>query len=155
MNRVTIRDDTTGEVRVSASDLTEALKRLALYEDSGIDPEDIISVRDMLDKNTAELERRSAEMRGSVSRGVRLLRADQEQRLIELPCRLGGQLWQVRADTPVAPWTVRRFRLTEDNAIRLVNSGQYGRTVFSTRMDAQAALQRLRAQHSTAQAQGA
>lgn len=113
----------------------ELRHRLAAYEDTGLEP-DIC----------AEYKKFEDEAVGKgvpFSRIVELMEADKEGRLLVLPCKVGETLYRL-----LPSW------YTEDRCVREITLGQHnfwpivfyddvmGRTVFRTREEAEAALER-------------
>ena len=135
----------------------EIYKKLNAYEDTGLEPEEV-----------AEVYRRFSEARAIAAelgqkyadRADMLLQEEAEGRLLVLPCKVGGELWvndrdgkprEMVLDAP----DIRCHCAKEDNlcmalcdnpnagicAYRLKNDGtDFGKTVFLTREEAEAAL---------------
>ena len=103
--------------------LTEALNRLAAYEDTGLAPE----------------------------RVTELARAEKDGRLVVLPCKVGTEIWTVVTKRPkvsVPEFSfIKRSRLTWNN-MRAVLQG-FGKTDFLTREEAEAALKKREADNET------
>lgn len=127
MERYTIRLK-TGEARCSQLDGNVVVERLAAYEDSRLSPEDAANLHAIL----------------RLGDGMTLMRlwelavADQEGRVLILPCKLGTKVYRIRyeiADYPDDPepeiattWFTPEYR--ED----------IGKTVFLTREEAEKAM---------------
>ena len=82
MERLTGRYE-TGIVYVPQGMTPEALARLAAYEDTGLEPEQIIRARDTLEcfDNIG------------IKRGNEIVKAEQEGRLVVLPCKVGDYVY--------------------------------------------------------------
>ena len=76
MERLTIRNSDGTVSQPTSTTIEAAFYRLAAYEDTGLEPEDLRSNEDI-----------------DFARVVELLRADAEGRLVVLPCKEGEQVW--------------------------------------------------------------
>lgn len=160
MERLTIRNS-DGTVSQPTTTSIEALfYRLAAYEDTGLEPEEIITGKELAEIACGlELLKKYQEL-GNFDRLRELAEADKEGRCILLPVRVGGSVWIYdRAGKPqemvlVAPDI--RCRCIDDDifcvnacseerrkycVLHLPIDGSYlNRTVFLTREAAEAAL---------------
>lgn len=152
MYRLT-RRDLDGDPFLTPCDYKEMLERLAAYEDTGLEPEEIqrlIATNQTHAKNHREMFEELAKYK----------QAEAEGRLIVLPCKVGGDLWvkdrdgkprRMILDVP----DIRCHCAKEDNlcaalcdspqagvcAYRLKNDGSsFGKTIFLTREEAEKAL---------------
>ena len=140
--------------------LEKIQKRLSSYEDTGLEPQDIISAVDMAKIACALHELNAYKDIGPIDHIRDLLQAENEGRLVVLPCKVGdtalvkdraGVLREMRLEAP----DIRFVCTDEDNfcgatcnrkpdgfcAYRLRNDGaDIGKTVFLTREEAEAAL---------------
>lgn len=114
--------------------------RLKAYEDTGIEPEAVETVKLALAaKHMVDLETLN---NTPISRLVELAEADKDGRVLILPCKLGTKVYRIRytiADYPDEPdleiadtWFTPEYR--ED----------IGKTVFLTREEAERALQEMK-----------
>lgn len=118
---------------------TEVCERLASYEDTGIEPEAIETVKLALAaKHMVDLETLN---NTPISRLVELAEADKDGRVVVLPCKLGTKVYRIRyeiADYPDDPdleiattWFTPEYR------------DEIGKTVFLTREEAEKALAKM------------
>ena len=118
---------------------TAVCDRLAAYEDTGLEPEAVETVKLALcAKHMVDLETLN---NTPISRLVELAEADKDGRVLILPCKLGTKVYRIRykiADYPDKPdleiadtWFTPEYR--ED----------IGKTVFLTREEAEKALQEM------------
>ena len=131
------------------SNFERLVDRLAAYEDTGLEPEDLRDYLPML--------REWRQDTGALRYVIEMVKADAENRLLVLPCKAGGDLWvndkdgkprRMVLDTP----DIRCHCAKKDNlcmalcdspnagicAYRLKNDGtDFGKTVFLTREEAE------------------
>ena len=118
---------------------TAVCERLAAYEDTGLEPEAVETVKlAMAAKHMVDLKTLN---NTPISRLVELAEADKDGRVLILPCKLGTKVYRIRykiADYPDKPdleiadtWFTPEYR--ED----------IGKTVFLTREEAEKALQEM------------
>lgn len=96
MERVTYWNDDLGcwSYHCASGD---AAKRLAAYEDTGLTPEEIIELCTDDVVAVAKLFRRMIKD-GSIDRIEQLVQADDDGRLVVLPCKVGESFWQIEKD---------------------------------------------------------
>ena len=115
------------------------VQRLAAYEDTGFDPMDIEMLRrahDATKQNLETAKRVIAEWDAIIlSKGYdfikNLLQAEQEGRLVVLPCKVGDMVWLIED-----PWTGKPLKKPlecEVNAIKKYSHGVYINLLFDTR----------------------
>ena len=127
-----------------------ALNRLAAYEDTGLEPEDFKKAF-----NEGALLKMTAQYLGTTpDRLHEWAKADKEDRLVALPCKVGDTVWS----RDVEPWNVISVgwfsrKVTHLHCVSPVTAGKHtfsigrrslGKTVFLTREEAEAALSRER-----------
>lgn len=163
MNRLTERDEygNADIIGVDSEDfqlnldfegfnrVTEALNRLAAYEDTGLEPEECAKYAQ------AEKEGRYIVLKEPRSAGVHRLeeiaRADIEGRLLVLPCKVGDMAY-FRRGRDIIGDIVGRIVLDGMNQV-LVGAHNvfifrdFGKTVFLTREDAEKALGGMKNDH--------
>lgn len=114
-------------------------ERLKQYEDTGLEPEEIKELEaDWFVANQLIQEYKDI---GKVQRALDLLKAEQEGRLIVLPCKIGDTLYMiVKKPIPEKGWLryVRRFSLTYKNLAWV--QYYFGKRVFLTREEADAVI---------------
>lgn len=161
MNRVTERDEygNADIIGVDSEDLqlnldfegfnrvTEALNRLAAYEDTGLEPEEVEACNvALMGKSLAEIK----EIEGiSIDRMKDMAKAEAEGRLLVLPCKVGDMVYYVTTAGIYKAKAVE-FRYNKSGVrvycerkfMGLIGfEGIYGKTVFLTREDAEKALE--------------
>lgn len=139
---VLVRDRAFGPAYfVSEEDYTDyrdALEKLARYEDTGLEPEEM---RELLHDSTGPLHKKLGEW----------IDAEQEGRLLVLPCKVGDTVWLIvqgmSSPMPVpvcsltwrdGKWSINADR-EETEPPKVVNF-QIGKTAYLTREDAEKAL---------------
>lgn len=157
MNRLTIRNsDGAWDVPLRNDDdgayipSQEIIDRLARYEDSGLEPEEI-KRSDALLRGFIDLSRRHAR---TLSWIEKVMIADREGRLLVLPCKVGDELW-FEKNGKIQCETIDRISVDqtdEDEGLFIsiytmsvsVLSEDIGRLVFPTRDDAEKALEGMK-----------
>ena len=120
--------------------------RLAAYEDTGLEPEEIEKAMDIVKSAVSAFED------FGVDRLAELAQADREGRCVVLPCKKGDTVWRIVHDA--APH-ITKDRCTdikyENRDIwvhligdRVMGGWNFGKLLFLTREEAQAALRRER-----------
>lgn len=93
MKRLTIRHSDGRVSQPSTTDISVLIYRLAAYEDTGLEPEEIITGKELAEIACGlELLKKYQEL-GNVDCLRELVEADKEGRLIILPVREGESLW--------------------------------------------------------------
>ena len=130
--------------------------RLAAYEDSGLSPEEVQKLK----KSDASKEQCTTDQHGEIHRLrdelKRYKQAGQEGRLVVLPCKVGDTIWKIKAvfsyfSKPMED-RVERIIISNNGILVCCTGGakfsidSIGKTVFLTREEAEAALQK-EAQH--------
>ena len=128
--------------------IAKAFDRLAAYEDTGLEPEAVEHLKlASMGRAVAEI----TEFEGiPIDRLRELAQADRERRCVVLPCKKGDVVWRIVHDaTP----HITKDRCTDitlvggDVWVRLIGdmkmgAWNFGRLLFTTRADAEAALRR-------------
>lgn len=112
--------------------------RLAAYEDTGLEPEEIISAIDMAKIACALHELNTYKELGSIDRLRELAQADKEGRCVVLPCKIGSPVYS----------HARRLDGTDyvkETEFWWSDIPQMSKTVFLTRKEAEDALRREQA----------
>ena len=143
MERLTIR---TNEASISfeCESFGDIVRRLAAYEDTGLEPGEIEKAMDIVKSAVSAFED------FGVDRLAELAQADREGRCIVLPCKKGDTVWRIVHDA--APH-ITKDRCTdikyENRDIwvhligdRVMGGWNFGKLLFLTREDAEAALRR-------------
>lgn len=140
----------------------KALNRFAAYENTGLEPKEIQAIAGIASENCAKtadaidkLLQDDAELKGyrelgPIDRLRELAQADREGRCVVLPCKKGDVVWRIVHDaTP----HITKDRCTDitlvdgDVWVRLIGdmkmgAWNFGRLLFTTRAEAEAALRR-------------
>ena len=135
---------------MSIFDIKEAVDRLAAYEDTGLEPEEVRSQKELFDylvfdsTPSEDIER--------FKRLRELAEADREGRCVVLPCKNGDPVWRLYddCDFPGDCYTKQKCRgckyrnlFIEEQAFRLSMLSQNGKLnppYYTTRAEAEAAL---------------
>ena len=148
MDRLTYRDkDGMAMMKERGGWKSGGIDRLAAYEDSGLEPQDIISAVDMAKIACALHELNAYKDIGPIDHLRDLLQAEKDGRLVLLPCKVGDDVWFVRKFGKGQ--CIKRAEVSCINidfrgevfvSARRISGGYIGKTVFLTREDAEAAL---------------
>jgi hypothetical protein len=116
-----------------------AINRLAAYEDTGLEPEDFKRSFD-----EGALLKLTGQFLGVTPDCLReLAQADREGRCVVLPCEVGDTIWMIVTKRPKISMPefsfIKRSRLSWLNIERVLID--FGKTVFLTREEAEAALE--------------
>lgn len=136
---------------------TAVCERLAAYEDTGLEPEAVETVKLALAaKHMVDLETLN---NTPISRLVELAEADKDGRVVVLPCKVGDTVWIVGAVRKLYSAKVRTFFCGHTSAVRgndddghihmirttecNIPMQKFGKTVFLSREEAEKALQEM------------
>ena len=131
---------------------TAVCERLAAYEDTGIEPEAVETVKLALAaKHMVDLETLN---NTPISRLVELAEADKDGRVVVLPCKVGDALWLTasyyteRLPQPMEARVVRieidaGDEITYITTKGIVRDKGFGKTVFLTHEEAEKALKEM------------
>ena len=129
--------------------LYEIANRLAEYEDTGLEPEKIVLLKNIVDDAFSDKLEFTEHIR-------ELLRAEKDGRLVVLPCKVGDMVW-IKGDK--FPAEIEEIRITDDGVYfayaeydkgyeetEAWDNGEFtlsdiGNTVFLTREEAEKALE--------------
>lgn len=132
---------------------SNAIVRLAAYEDTGLEPEE---VTELVRPKTVEIARLLEKMceEGSAQHMLELFQAEKDGRLAVLPCKVGDTLYYTLSGR-IIETKVRTFFIghpshnIENRNLRMirtdrfdVNMDKLGKTVFLTSKEAEAALEK-------------
>lgn len=126
--------------------LIDAANRLAAYEDTGLEPQDIISAVDMSKIACALHELNAYKDLGPIDHIRDLIKAEQDGRLVVLPCKVGDHVWADGREAIVVwffGYKTERYLHAQffDNAKYTdIPFYEIGKTVFLTREEEEAAL---------------
>lgn len=121
--------------------LYEIANRLAKYEDTGLEPEKIVFLKNIVDDAFSDKPEFTEHIR-------ELLRAEKDGRLVVLPCKVGDTIY--RCGDPIKKtyeWQIAYVEVYEDETVFVDDSdntfveADIGKTVFLTREAAEKALE--------------
>ena len=118
-------------------------EKLARYEDTGLDPEEVRGIKTAYDE--VQIPYEIVATGADAARVIRLLDADDEGRLLVLPCKVGDMVY-FRRGRDIIGDTVERIVLDGMNQVfvgahKVFIFRDFGKTVFLTREDAEKALE--------------
>lgn len=133
--------------------VTKALNRLAFYEDTGLEPEEIKAI--MLGSASMNFENLNGY---PINELIRLYKAEQEGRLVVLPCNVGGSVYRIEHDEDGDLYVVKDLcagaTIGLSGELLIVMSGdrrwsaeRFGKSIFLTRDAAEAALKERGSDH--------
>ena len=134
--------------------LDKVIDRLAAYEDTGLEPEDIDALQKREHCLAELLVQVSCGCAVSYTRLTELAQAEKEGRLVVLPCKVGDTVYIIRDKKiiiatveAIHQWISRKWKLSVHTDKRYthwvgyeVSLDDFGKTVFLTREEAEAAL---------------
>lgn len=119
-----------------------AFDELKAYRETGLEP---AQIKDMA-QNTESRVLTWFESKYGFSAGelMRILEAKQAGKMIELPCPMGTKLWRVihasGSSFASERFYIKAITLDVNNVLRIVERKEYGKTVFSSRKEAERAM---------------
>lgn len=163
MKRLTYFDGGKWRLKIGDTEYSgEAVDRLASYEDTGLEPEEITAIIGLASENCAKTadkidqllsdDKELGEYRalGPIDRLRELAQADREGRCVVLPCKRDDVLWTFHTYPSKRVYsfhvtdlsTLNGRTMLNTDIMGVVDSRDVGKTVFLTRKEAQAALRR-------------
>ena len=130
----------------------KALKKLTAYEDTGLEPEEILSAVDMAKVASALHELNRYKELGELDRLRELVEADQDGRCVVLPCKIGDPVFMGTGRSKITGYEediCDGFHIGRDGVLQIKaknyngNHGTYGvvgKTAELTREEAESAL---------------
>ena len=121
--------------------IIDALNRLAEYEDTRLEPEKIVFLKNVVDDAFSDKPEFTEHIR-------ELLRAEKDGRLVVLPCKVGDAIY--RCGDPIKKiyeWQIAYVEVYEDETVFVDDSdntfveADIGKTVFLTSEEAEKALE--------------
>lgn len=128
------------------------VERLAAYEDSGVEPEEVLP-KDKADEIALKLMRLAdLESLCNYTRLRELAEADKDGRVEVLPCKVGDGLWtfcsypveQVYSFTVTDISTLNGRAMLNTSRCGVIDARDVGKTVFMTREEAKKALEAMK-----------
>ena len=130
------------------------IKRLAAYEDTGLEPEEVLP-KDKADEIALKLMRLAdLESLCNYTRLRELAEADKDGRVVVLPCKVWDTVWRIVRDGEphITRDEVRDMYFADDMTLcvelvgeRVTFTEKFGKTVFLSREEAEKALQKMEA----------
>ena len=134
--------------------LIDAANRLAAYEDTGLEPEEIERIVDAYGRGhtlrTESAERLEIVREIKADRLRELVQAEQDGRLVVLPCKVGDVVYGFHQERTILPMVAKWIETDADGwtvaaqyapmAPKFYLFSDFGKTVFLTREEAEAAL---------------
>ena len=114
-----------------------AVHRLAAYEDTGLEPEEVKAMAENVE--TRLLTWCEARYGMTVGQLMDLGKAEQEGRLVVLPCKVGDTVYRIFAPDGREPVISAHTLMSADYIVRWID--KFGKTVFLTREEAERALE--------------
>lgn len=135
------------EEKHTAEELVDILAaRLAVYEDTEMEPCDYAVVRTAIEQRDTAKEHLSELIRLVGATGADNIRvmaeAHKEGRLLVLPCKVNDTLYRICHEFRQGNPYIRTVTFNRNNFCRIVLDGEFGKTVFLTREEAEAALKK-------------
>lgn len=136
----------------------ERFLRLAAYEDTGLEPEEVLP-EDKADEIALKLMRLAdLESLCGYTRLRELAEADKDGRVVVLPCKVGDRLYEVTGRKTISVYKVKAIRvelfglfiewdIVEGfvwQSLSGINAGEIGKIVFLTREEAEKALEEMK-----------
>ena len=123
--------------------IIDALNRLAEYEDTGLEPEKIVFLKNVVDDAFSDKPEFTEHIR-------ELLRAEKDGRLVVLPCKVGDTIYR-RGDPikKIYEWQIAYVEVYDDETVFVDDSdntfveADIDKTVFLTREEAEKALEEV------------
>lgn len=141
-----------GDVWVKEQDYVSAAYRLAAYEDTGLTPDEIKSMKD---EHFSGLE--MAKLYSALTKLEKYQEADKERRVVVLPCKVGDTVWAIldgakyARECKVDFVNIGSFGTTIVFVVKDglreqygVTAAAFGKTVFLTRKEAEKALEAMK-----------
>lgn len=149
------RDAVTRHMIELEKDVCRLKSRLADYEDSGLEPEEIA---DFMKRWEQTVEIGGMLKKYGINHIWDIIQAEQDGRLVVLPCKVGDRLYEVTGRKTISVYEVRAIRvelfglfiewdIVEGFAwqsLAGINAGEIGKTVFLTREEAEKALEAMK-----------
>ena len=156
MNRLTIRNSDGTVSQPTNSTCEKVFNRLSEYEDTGLEPDEILTCKELAEAAYAFIFLKEYKSLGTIDPIRELLKAEKDGRLVLPPCKVGDTVW-IKGDK--FPAEIEEIRITDDGiyfAYVEYDRGyeetevwdnceftlsDIGKTVFLTREEAEKALE--------------
>ena len=146
MKRLTMRNSDGKVSRPYGVTVDEVFYRLSEYEDTGLEPEEI---NELCTDDVAEVAKMFRKMieSGEINHLQDLLQAENDGRIVVLPCKVGDAVWAIRSyqghKHPQKGFVKEMYFLPDMTlhiVVKHIARGEFGKAVFFTREEAEAAL---------------
>lgn len=156
MERLTSRNEDCvlvnghGLYHLTMTEVVQMADRLAAYEDTGREPEEVTALGKLFDYALKESKTLTEQL--TLLHHIReLAEADKDERVVVLPCKVGDGLWtfcshpveQVYSFTVTDISTLNGRTLLNTSRCGVMDARDVGKTVFLTREEAKKALQEM------------
>lgn len=141
-----------GALFAAATQAAELRARLAAYEDTGLEPEKVRGIKTAYDE--VQIPYEVVATGADAARVIRLLDADDEGRLLVLPCKVGDTVYLPATDDwgDILSYEVVEMGIDRDGPYFVINDEDHdhtpmeelGKSVFLTREDAEKALEGMK-----------
>lgn len=117
----------------------KAIDRLAAYEDSGLSPEEVVEIKKYLNMWIEICKENNV----SIVQFKKWAEAEQDGRLIILPCKVGDVVYMLTENKTTKEDIIDEFSSIKIKTLDLwcFDISQFGKTVFLTREEAEKALE--------------
>ena len=147
MNRLTIRNSDGTVSQPTNSTCEKVFNRLSEYEDTGLEPDEILTCKELAEAAYAFIFLKEYKSLGTIDPIRELLKAEKDGRLVVLPCKVGDTIYR-RGDPikKIYEWQIAYVEVYEDETVFVDDSdntfveADIGKTVFLTREEAEKAL---------------
>ena len=130
--------------------IIDALNRLAEYEDTRLEPDEILTWKELAEAAYAFIFLNEYKSLGTIDHISELLKAEKDGRLVILPCKVGDTIY--RCGDPIKKiyeWQIAYVEVYEDETVFVDDSdnnfveADIGKTVFLTHEEAEKVLEEV------------
>ena len=131
--------------------IKKAFDRLAAYEDTGLEPGEVLTGKELAEVGCAIIRLKEYQDIGSIAHLRELAQAEKDGWLVMLPCRVGDVVYEANKRGFISTYKVISMLIgwkLMDGVYSNLNgfeASALGKTVFLTREEAQAALKKRKA----------
>lgn len=111
MNRLTIRNSDGTVSQPTNSTCEKVFNRLSEYEDTGLEPDEILTCKELAEAAYAFICLKEYKSLGTIDPIRELLKAEKDGRLVVPPCKVGDTVW-IKGDK--FPAEIEEIRITDD-----------------------------------------
>lgn len=156
MERLTYKSENDGHHYLKDGVWVRGFDKLAAYEDTGFEPEEVKLLNDQVENRFLLWVEKNYGISGG--RLLELVKAEEQERLVVLPCKKGVNLFVITCDSPTGIEETKCNRVSVDRsgtahifakcvydywggAYREFKTTDFGKTVFLTRQEAEKTLE--------------